>query len=170
MPKIIENLESRLMEEAKRQIEESGYGAVTIRSVAKGCGVGVGTVYNYFPSKDDLVASFMLADWKECLAAITETGARSTDAMSVLRCIYDQLCIFIRQHHSIIRDQAAAAGFAGSFGKYHALLRGQLAAPLRKFCDSDFTADFIAESMLSWTMDGKEFGQLYEVLRKLLVF
>ena len=87
MPKIIENLESRLMEEAKRQIEESGYGAVTIRSVAKGCGVGVGTVYNYFPSKDDLVASFMLADWKECLAAITETGARSTDAMSVLRCI-----------------------------------------------------------------------------------
>ena len=43
MPKIIENLESRLIAEAKKQIEESGYGTMTIRSVAKACGVGVGT-------------------------------------------------------------------------------------------------------------------------------
>lgn len=55
MPKIIENLESRLIEEAKKQIEESGYEAVTIRSVARACGVGVGTVYNYFPSKEVLI-------------------------------------------------------------------------------------------------------------------
>ena len=50
MPKIIENLKDRLIAEAEKQIEESGYGAVTIRSVAKACGVGVGTVYNYFSS------------------------------------------------------------------------------------------------------------------------
>ena len=40
MPKIIENLESKLIEEAKKQVEQSGYGALTIRSVAKACGVG----------------------------------------------------------------------------------------------------------------------------------
>ena len=168
MPKIIENLDQRLLAEARKQIEESGYSAVTIRSVAKGCGVGVGTVYNYFTSKDDLVASFMAADWMICLNAITETSENTTDAMPVLRCIYDQLCIFIKQHHSIIHDQGAAAGFAGSFSKYHGMLRGQLAGPLQKFCDSSFTADFIAESMLVWTMDGKEFEQLFQVIKKLL--
>ena len=168
MPKIIENLENRLMEEARKQIEESGYDAVTIRSVAKGCGVGIGTVYNYFPSKDDLLAAFMLADWKVCLAAINETGENAADALPVLRCIYDRLCLFTKQHQRIIRDPGAAAGFAGSFGKYHGMLRGQLAGPLRKFCDSDFTADFIAESMLVWTMDGKEFEQLYIIIKKIL--
>ena len=168
MPKIIENLEQRLIEEARKQISESGYGAVTIRSVAKGCGVGIGTVYNYFPSKDDLVASFMAADWKECLAVITATGSNADNAELLLRCIYDQLHIFTSMHRSIIQDRDAATGFAGSFGKYHALLRGQLAAPLRKFCADDFTAEFLAESMLAWTMNGKEFQQLYQVISKLL--
>ena len=32
----------------------------TVRSVAAGCGVAVGTVYNYFSSKDMLIAAFML--------------------------------------------------------------------------------------------------------------
>ena len=35
MPKIIENLKDRLIAEAEKQIEESGYGAVTIRSLQK---------------------------------------------------------------------------------------------------------------------------------------
>ena len=60
MPKIIENLQARLAVEAKKQVEESGYAAMTIRSVAKACGVGVGTVYNYYSSKDEILASYML--------------------------------------------------------------------------------------------------------------
>ena len=63
MPKIIENLRVRLMEEAKRQIAESGYAFMTMRSVAKGCGVGIGTVYNYFASKNALLAAYLLEDW-----------------------------------------------------------------------------------------------------------
>ena len=74
MPKIIENLKDRLIAEAEKQIEESGYGAVTIRSVAKACGVGVGTVYNYFPSKETLIATHLLVDWKLCVDTITHTA------------------------------------------------------------------------------------------------
>ena len=70
MPKIIENIRENLLEEARRQVMEQGYSAMTIRSVAKACGVGVGTVYNYFSSKDMLVASFMLVDWQECITRI----------------------------------------------------------------------------------------------------
>ena len=127
MPKIIENLESRLIEEVKKQIEESGYGAVTIRSVAKTCGVGVGTVYNYFPSKEALVATHLLEDWKQCITAIRAVSSDSDVPRPVALCIYDQLCSFAHRHKSIFRDEAAAAGFAGSFSRYHGMLRGQLA-------------------------------------------
>ena len=168
MPKIIENLEERLITEAKRQIEESGYGAVTIRSIAKACGVGVGTVYNYFPSKEALLASYMLTDWSRCVVAINAVGTYSREPEPVVRCICDHLTAFSGRHQRIFRDEAAAASFAGSFSQYHSLLRAQLAEPLRRFCESDFSAEFIAEALLTWTIAGKDFEELYGMIEKLL--
>lgn len=167
MPKIIENLESRLIEEARRQIAETGYSSMTIRSVAAGCGVGVGTVYNYFTSKDDLLAAFMLDDWNGCMQTIAGTSRDADGPEPVLRCIYDQLRGFAKRHKTIFQDPAAAAGFTGSFNHYHGLLRAQLAQPLEKFCREPFAAEFIAEAMLTWTMAGKLFGEIFPLVEKL---
>ncbi|MBQ6875193.1 MAG: TetR/AcrR family transcriptional regulator [Lachnospiraceae bacterium] len=169
MPKIIQNLEKRLIEEAIRQIEEVGYSGMTIRSVAKACEVGVGTVYNYFPSKDDLLATYLLKDWNDCITAINAVSDYSETSKPVARCIYDQLSQYALRHRSIFRDDSAAASFAGSFGRYHGLLRGQLAAPLRKFCDSDFSAEFVAEALLTWTMAETPFEEIYGMIEKLLI-
>ena len=46
MPKIIENLRERLLVEARLQVNQLGYGQITVRGIASACGVGVGTVYN----------------------------------------------------------------------------------------------------------------------------
>lgn len=167
MPKIIENLENRLIEEARRQTEETGYGTMTIRSVAKSCGVGVGTVYNYFHSKDDLVATFLLRDWNDCLSTILTASSCSDTPVPVARCIHDQLRCFGQRHQKLFQDKAAAASFAGSFSRYHGLLRGQLAEPMRKFCGSDFAAEFVAEALLTWTMSGKAFDEIYGMIGKL---
>ena len=167
MPKIIENLESKLIEEAKKQIEEASYSAMTIRSVAKACGVGVGTVYNYFSSKEDLIAKHLLDDWMQCVTAIQAVSTYSDTPRPTVLCIYDQLMAFARRHAAIFRDEAAAASFTGSFSRYHGMLRAQLAQPLRKFSASDFAAEFMAEALLTWTMAGKPFDEIYGILEKL---
>ena len=93
MPKIIPNIRELLLEEAKRQINEYGYGNTTIRSVAQACHVGVGTVYNYFESKDMLIATFMAEDWMKC---ISKVRAQNTgEAKVILKSIYDALLEFI---------------------------------------------------------------------------
>ena len=167
MPKIIENLPQRLAEEARRQIEQSGFSAMTIRSVAKGCGVGVGTVYNYYTSKEELVATFMLSDWKDCIAAIQRCADESETLEPVLRTIYEKLRLFLQQYDPIFRDASAAVSYTGSTSRYHSILRSQLASPIGRFCRDDFTAEFIAEAMLTWTVAGKNFDELKGVLLRI---
>ena len=169
MPKIIENLESRLIAEACRQIEEVGYGAVTIRSIAKACGVGVGTVYNYFPSKDDLLAHYLFADWIECITAINAVSTYCDSHLPLLRCIYDQLHAYIQRHQMIFHDPSASVSFVASFNRHHQLLRTQLGAPLRKFCEDDFTAEFIAANLLIWTVSKREFDEIYRMLKTFFI-
>lgn len=167
MPKIIENLQQRLVEEARKQIMESGYSNMTIRTVAAGCGVGVGTVYNYFQSKDELLAACMMDDWKSCIAEIQKVSGQAAEPKPVLRTMYDQLRLFAKRNQSVFQDPAAAAGFTGSFNRYHKMLRDQLAQPLRKFCGGEFQADFIAEALLTWTMARKNFDEIYQLIGKL---
>ncbi len=167
MPKIIENLRSKLLEQARLQIEQAGYSAMTIRSVAKGCGVSVGTVYNYFPSKEHLVAAFMLEDWNHCMERIQITAGDAQSPSTVLRCIYDQLKAYTTLHSKMFSDPAAIAGFFGTAGRYHAMLRSCLAKPLRRFCQDDFTADFVAEALLTWTVSGKSYEEIAYVVQKL---
>ena len=125
MPKIIENLPQRLLEEARRQVEESGFSAMTIRTVAKGCGVGIGTVYNYYSSKEALVASFMLSDWNNCIAAIQSCADEADTVEPVLKAIHSSLRLFLQQFAPIFRDANAAASYNGALSKILKLSFGQ---------------------------------------------
>ena len=164
MPKIIENIKDKLLAEAKRQITEQGYGKTTVRSVASACGVGVGTVYNYFESKDMLIASFVLSDWMECLEKMRTQI--SPDPRITLASVYNGLCEFIHRNKALFEDADAIKSFNSSHLSRHALLRGQIASMIYPVCnktadDRAFLSEFIAESLLSWTLEGRDFDQIY---------
>ncbi len=176
MPKIIENVREQLLLEARRQIEENGYAGTTIRSVAAACHIAVGTVYNYFPSKEILIASFMVEDWEECLKTIRKIDPSEQEIF--LRGIYDALTSFIVKHQTLFNDSAAEKPFAEAFPARHRQLREQIANLILPQCGSTgqsaeesdlfFTAEFIAEALLTWTVAGTPFDQLYAVIRKLI--
>lgn len=169
MPKIIENLESRLLEEAKKQLFALGYGTMTIRSVAKACGVGIGTVYNYYASKDDMIAMVMQKDLDECFRVVRERAGGSDSVEDLLRHVYDQLVTFSREHSGMFRDQIEAANFLGAFNIYRKQLRDQIAQILRSYCQSDFESEFVAEALLTWTTARKSFEDIYGMIAKILV-
>ena len=191
MPKKLENVRETLLEETRRQIEENGYSAMTIRSVAAACGVGVGTVYNYFKSKDQMTAPFMLDDWNKCLADMREfTDFR--EPAELIRFVYEKLNGFMLDHAGLFEDAGAKDGFAAGFFKWHKVLRGQLAQIIAPACSkregnvkgaqnvrntydadeengcSDFLPDFIAESLLTWCGEGMEYERLAPVVNLLI--
>lgn len=57
---------------SKKIVADRGVQAINMRSVAKQCGVAVGSVYNYFPCKDDLMIAVIDAIWKEIIQGISD--------------------------------------------------------------------------------------------------
>ncbi len=171
MPKIIENVREQLLSEAKRQISERGYANTTIRSVAGECGLATGTVYNYFKSKDMLIATFVLEDWHAAFNGIK--SCRTNDAEVLLKCIYDALVGFSKKHEALFSDRDAKQVFATVFSERHAILRKQIAEIVSPLIDSDegekdFVASFVAESLLHWTMEGEKFENIYKILGRII--
>ena len=64
MNKIVTSKEE-ILKTSRELIQEQGWSAVNIRSVAAACGVSVGSIYNYFDSKATLVGAAVESVWFE---------------------------------------------------------------------------------------------------------
>ncbi len=73
-----------IVEAARALASESGLGAVQVVPVAERAGIAAGTVYRYFPSKDDLVAAVVNATAEREVAAIRAAAAAAPGALSGL--------------------------------------------------------------------------------------
>ena len=54
-----------ILKVSKEIIQKQGLNAINIRSVANYCGVSIGSIYNYFDSKNDLVTATVESVWQE---------------------------------------------------------------------------------------------------------
>ena len=54
-----------ILRASRELIRQQGWSAVSIRSVAAACGVSVGSIYNYFGSKSDLIGATVESVWCE---------------------------------------------------------------------------------------------------------
>ena len=154
MPKIIENVREKLIDEAKKQIEDNGYDNVTIRSIARGCGIGLGTFYNYFKSKDMLIATFLLEDWKGRMSRISEEYANEVDPMAVVRALNFEVSEFIKEYNDIFTSPLAIKSFNTTSMAYHGFVRDQVAAPIKntlllsQYENAEFLSLFVAEAVV----------------------
>jgi len=78
-----------ILEVSRNLIMEKG-NAINIRAVAAACGISIGTVYNYFGSKSELVAATIESVWTDIFLTPEEQAVRS-DLIADVRWIYDRI-------------------------------------------------------------------------------
>ena len=76
--------EQAILAAASRLAAEGGMAAVQIAAVAERAGIAAGTVYRYFPSKNDLVAELMNTVGKRELAAMRAAADAAPGPLSAL--------------------------------------------------------------------------------------
>lgn len=67
MPKKIKDLEKKILDSVSNIFLNEGYEAIDMRRIAKEAGIAVGTLYNYYPNKKDLLSHLFKELWKESI-------------------------------------------------------------------------------------------------------
>ena len=62
-----------ILGECRKLVMEKGISAVNMRNVANACGVAVGSIYNYFPSKSALISAAVEEVWRDIFHMDGET-------------------------------------------------------------------------------------------------
>ncbi len=174
MPKIIPELRERFVVAARQRVLEGEDHDVTIRQVARDCETAVGTVYNYFPSKEALITAVMLEDWQACCADMEADARGQQTALAALEAITVVLRRFTARYAPTWRHYASAKGSVGELGLRHRQVIEAISGPvghaLDRFgaCFDENLPEVLSELVLLASRSDDGFRRIEPVLEKLL--
>jgi AcrR family transcriptional regulator len=110
MPKVIENLKETIILEAKNILLTQSFKDLSIREIAKSCNIGTGTFYNYFSTKEQLVAEIFREDWKKVSNLVDELKLTDDPCKEKFRKIYVSIGMFVASYIPIFYEMAMLSG------------------------------------------------------------
>lgn len=128
MPKIIMHLKEQIIMQAEKLLVQEGPEKISIRGVAKACGIAVGTIYNYYPTKDALIADLILHRWSRSKDGMYRSLDGASDLMSGLDIIYEGIRQFTKTNQNIWRATAVSKQFSSSYPQHHKKLSEELSS------------------------------------------
>ena len=106
-----EDIRGRILAVARQQFEQKGYSKTSMREIAESADVGVGNIYNYFASKDELFHEVVRPVLYALEAMLQEHhGIRGEDIMMMrsekyLKSCIDEYVSLIDRHRELMEIQ-----------------------------------------------------------------
>ena len=126
MPKIIEDVENRILRSARQRLLGGDLSSFSARGIAEDCGIAVGTIYNYYRDKESLMAAVMAQDWQAELEKAGERIAAASDPEEGVLCLYEAMRSFSRVYESVWASYPTGEGFGNLFRTRHRQLLSQI--------------------------------------------
>ena len=101
MPKTLHNVREDILAATRSMIAETGYDTVNIRGIAARCGIGTGTFYNYFSSKQEVLSALIRNDWELALRKIDRSIRSPGRCTEKLQAIFEEISVFSHSMHGI---------------------------------------------------------------------
>lgn len=171
-----------ILQACRKMVSEEGLQAINMRGVARRCDVALGSLYNYFPSKEDLVTSTIESVWRDIFH--TESKCKTDMPFpDYVNWIFENVKKGAEQYpnfftaHSISFASNAVSRARKTMEQYFSHMREGLLQVLKAdqrvrqdaFSDT-FTqpafADFVLRSLLSALAEEENCSVLSEMIRR----
>ncbi len=126
MPKIIEDVENRILRAARKRLLGGDLSSFSARGIAEDCGIAVGTIYNYYRDKESLMGAIMAQDWQAELVRAGERIAAVSNPEEGIRCLYEAMRAFSGQYEAVWVSYPTGEGFGNLYRARHRLLLSQI--------------------------------------------
>lgn len=122
MPKMIPELREQFIAAARQRLVYREEHDLTIRQIADDCRTGVGTVYNYFSSKDILIAEVLSDDWQRTRDDVEAKLFTSGSPVQDIQTVYEGLCLFLEKYQPTIDNYCEIPTNIRTRNLYHSML------------------------------------------------
>ena len=119
-----EETEAIIFESAKSLFEKSGFEKTTIRAIARNAGVGLGTIFNYFPDKPSLLIAVLLHDLENVEVHTFSTLPKKSNIVEKCIHIAKSYYSYYAKNPSLSRTLIKESNFIG--GKFGDLLESRI--------------------------------------------
>lgn len=172
-----------ILSKAKEIAVNEGITKINIRTVAKNSGIAIGTVYNYFPSKKELLAAVIQNFWEEAFDDVDWKSFKDNNFYENLEKVYSILYDYLHKFKenwldqiSLLKTQEKLLGrqkedeyFQKMYGKIRLLIDmdGNLQSyQWSKSISKDNMSEFIFQNMLILLKKEKKDMKLFILLLK----
>ena len=152
MPKIIPGLREQILQNGKELLLDQKK-ALTMRGIAVSCGIAPGTIYNYFPNREALIAAILTDDWHASAAQMKESAENAPSFAEGIRGMYDALCVFTARYKDLWASYAGRGKYLSTQDERHENLIRDLRSftgPLLKRFGTE--EDLVLERILTETI------------------
>ncbi len=175
-----------LLEAAKEIAAKDGISKINIRAVAAKCGVSIGSIYNYFPTKADLVVAVIENFWLSAFVDLRPENLIDRGFIQCFEIVYDKLSAYLATfQNSWVEQLALLKAKEKEMGRqresdYFGRIKNIYVTSLTNdkeisddLWDCDFTkeafSEFALENMLSMLKNGQKDGHYFiRILKKIL--
>ena len=174
MPKIIDTVRDKAIQETRRILSASKYTTFTMREIAAACKIATGTMYNYFPSKEYLVGCVVLEDWRAVYTEMIRIAQKTDTLELAMEEIYTLMYHFVEAHQYLTTFDIRTPKHGYDYTDRHIMMRQQIEAILAMLQSRfDIGIDetvkvFLAECILSFSAKKYSYPQISAAFNKLL--
>lgn len=165
MPKKLLNVKEDILIATRKLLSEKGYGRFDVRSIASCCGIAVGTLYNYYKSKQEIVEEILNTEWSMMFRRIEQGTKTEVDLIDRLEIIYTELGILMKDIHNMWFQNASAKIDEDELARikcYKDMLEESLSGKIRlqiqgeqQDKDYQFIAEIICKLFILYSHQGK---------------